>query len=44
MRSYLEILMELQKTVNADKIPLDNLERINMHIQELVRMLWKYSD
>jgi hypothetical protein len=44
MRSYLEILKELNETVKSDKIPRDDEEKIKNLINELVSLLWKYSD
>ena len=43
MRSYLEILNELYKTVDSDIIPAEEKEKIKQNIQELLDMLWKYS-
>ena len=43
MRSYLEILNELYKTVDSDIIPAEEKAEIKNQIQELLDMLWKYS-
>lgn len=43
MRSYLEIIKELQETVNTDTIPYDDKVKIDKKIQELMDMLWVYS-
>ena len=43
MRSYLEILSELHKTVDSDIIPAEEKAEIKQKIQELLDMLWKYS-
>ena len=43
MKSYLEILNELYKTVDSDIIPAEEKAEIKKKIQELLGMLWKYS-
>lgn len=43
MRSYLEILKELHKTVDSDIIPEEEKAKIKQKIHELLNMLWKYS-
>lgn len=44
MRSYLEILNELKETLDSDIIPKKEKERINRLLEQLLELLWKYSD
>lgn len=44
MRSYLEIIKELTNTVRSDNIPNADRAKINNLIQQLMDLLWKYSD
>ena len=44
MRSYLEIIKELNNTVKSDNIPKEDREKISQCIQKLMDLLWKYSD
>jgi hypothetical protein len=44
MRSYLEIIKELSNTVGSDNIPSSDREKITALIQQLMDVLWKYSD
>lgn len=43
MRSYLEILKELKKTLDADIIPNEDRSKIDDMLQQLLNLLWKYS-
>lgn len=44
MRSYIEILTELKNTVNADNIPHKDEVIIHQMINDLMNVLWDYSD
>lgn len=44
MRSYLEVITELADTVESDNIPEKDKAEINLHIQQLMGLLLKYSD
>lgn len=43
MQSYLDILNELQETVNTDVIIEQDRIKINETIKQLLELLWKYS-
>lgn len=44
MRSYLEIIKELSKTINSDvSIPAKDRAKINGYVNKLLDLLWKYS-
>ncbi len=44
MHSYLEILTELQETIEFDSIPKSDADKIKRRLKELFDLLWKYSD
>ena len=44
MRCYLEIIKELTNTVRSDNIQNADRAKINNLIQQLMDLLWKYSD
>lgn len=44
MRSYLEIIKELNATVKSDNIPSADREEIYGLVSQLMDLLWKYSD
>lgn len=44
MRSYIEILKELQQTVDSDSLPTEERMNINKIIMHLVNLLWQWSD
>lgn len=44
MRSYLDILNELKETLDADVIPANDKQKIDKTLQQLLMLLWPYSD
>lgn len=44
MRSYLDILTELQKTIEDDSIPKQDKDIILDMVNDLMLRLWPYSD
>ena len=44
MRSYLDILTEINEAIESDSIPANDKLKITQHVLALLELLLKYSD